>query len=72
MIIFAIENNGYVYAYDENKETIITEPGKLYNYNEKTVAIKRGSNYYVYNANGELVFSYPNDINIDNIVGVYL
>ncbi len=73
MIIFAINNGGIVYAYNEKKERIIDEKGTLYNYTDSTVAIERNNSYYIYDDKGCLRGTYPKDfVDTSNIVGEFL
>lgn len=68
MIIFATEKNGIVYAYDDNEKKVLSEPGKLDSYTNNTVAIVRNNKTYIYDDNGKITHTYPDFVDIRNIV----
>lgn len=59
MIVFAEEIKGMVYAYDENKKNIISRRGKLHNYSDNYIAIKRDLSDIidVFDSKGKKVYS---------------
>lgn len=61
MIIFAVCENGRVYAYDENQGEVLNEQGELVNYTDSTVAVKRDNYVYIYDSNGKHIKTYPKD-----------
>lgn len=73
MIIFAIEKNKIVYAYNDNREMIVREQGELYHYTDSTITIKRNKDYYIYDEKGSLVATYTKDfVDISNIAGIIM
>lgn len=72
MIVFAVENNGYVKAYNEKKVQILNVPGKLYNYTVSSVVILTGENTYdIYNESGSKISTYPYGIlDMSNVIEV--
>lgn len=61
MIIFAREKDGWVHAYNENQEKVLSKQGELVNYTDSTVAIKRDNCVYIYDSNGKHIKTYPKD-----------
>ena len=76
MILIAIEQEGYVYVYNDNKQQIIKVKGSLYSYNTEYVAINIGSSSSIidiYNVYGAKVCTYPRDlIDTSNIQGTII
>lgn len=71
MIIFAIDKKGIIYAYNEKREKILSEPGELYHYTENTIVIKREQDYYIYDEKASLIATYGKDfVDISNIAGI--
>lgn len=73
MILFAIEQKGYVHVYSDNKELILKKKGHLHNYNTKYVAIQSDSESQtinIYNEKGMNICTYPNDlVGLSNTLG---
>lgn len=57
MIATAIEQNGYVYVYDESGSILFSRSGQLMGFTSTTVSIKENGCTYVYDANGNIKFS---------------
>ena len=73
MFILAKEEKGVVYAYNNSREQVLCERGKLYQYTDSTVAIERQGIIYIYGENGKIITSYPEGlVDISNIAGVVL
>ena len=73
MILLAVCQNEYVYAYDHNGKNILTQKGQLHNYTDTTIAVKNGEQYDVYDENGSKIATYPCDmVNMSNIVGMLI
>lgn len=73
MILIAVEEKGYVYAYDDGKNTILSVAGKLYNYTSTTVAVKKNNANIIdiYDAEGKIICTYPYDVcDLSNINGI--
>ena len=71
MFVLAKEDGKYVYAYNDKFLQVLNEPGELYQYTDKTVAIRRGKDIYIYNDQGSLIATHPKDfVDISNIAGV--
>ena len=73
MFILAVENNGRVYAYNEQKQQCLNVSGELKGYTCKTVAVQQGENIYIYDLDGQMTAKYPGDfIDLSNIAGIVL
>lgn len=69
----ALEINGYVHAYNTDKQEMLCVAGYLHNYSDNFVAVKRLNNKSIdiYDKDRKLVYTYPNDfIDISNIAGI--
>ena len=75
MIAFAVqqEEPKMVRVYDENKNEIFCQQGKLHQYDSERIAVLRGELYYVYDSSGTLAMTYPSDFGLfDNIAGIVI
>lgn len=76
MILIAVEKDNNVYVYSEERQTILSRRGNLYNYNQHYVAIKRLNSddvIDIFDSNGNLVCTYPQDIiDLSNINGIVI
>lgn len=56
MIATAIQENAYVWVYDENNEVLFNRPGKLTGFTINRVSIKNNQTIEVYDEIGNLKF----------------
>ena len=61
MILIAINYNGRVCAYNDDKIKILDVSGKLYNYTDSTITVSCGDKYDIYDSTGNRIATYPYD-----------
>ena len=74
MILLALERDGIVYAYNEQKNLCLQTKGKLHGYTCNNVAVERGNDYiYIYDEHGTIIAEYSKDfVDMSNIAGVFI
>ena len=76
MILFAIELNGQVYVFGDDKKLLFSASGALYSYSTHYVAIQTAEapkQIQIYDKDKCLIGTYPQDLlDMSNIIGIVL
>ena len=74
MIFLAVERDGVVYAYNEQKNLCLKTKGRLKGYTCNNVAVESENTcIYIYDEHGTKISEYPKDfVDISNIAGVII